>query len=124
VDWIAHFQPPRDPDDDPRPWPAPVVFEGKDHAILVLQLRERLGHRLISPQDHYLPLIHDRVGYQGEDRRANGTDRPTELSPFGEVVDDDDDSGLDGWTLQDELEEFRAKKQILRFEQRQRSAAA
>lgn len=114
MDWTEHFQPAAELIDDPRPLPVPVVFEGKEHSILVLQLRERLGQQLLHPRDDYLAGIHDRVGYQGEDRRSNGTDLPTELSPFGEVVDDDEPA-IEGWDLKEELEDFRARRVIFLF---------
>lgn len=123
MDWIDQFQPAAPSDDDARSPATPVVFESKAHALIILDLRERAGQQIVNPEDKALAEVHDRVGYQGDDRRDNGTDKPTELSPFGDVIDDDDGyDALQGWNLKEELEDFRAGRLTFLFPFRREAA--
>lgn len=112
VDWTRHFQPaPGAKGKEPKD-PVPCVFESREHAEAIYTLRVDLGQKLFVKGDRHLPDVHERVGYMGDDRRQNGTDKPSELSPFGDVIDDEDEpTGLEGWTLKKELAAWREAAQ-------------
>lgn len=109
-DWTQAFQPAEIPDKNTRTWPAPVVFENRDHRLEVLEERAENFQHLWHPEDKDLPEVHDRVGYRGSDRRANGTDTTPELDVY-DAFDDDPPTELPPGWLDMELADFRARRE-------------
>lgn len=97
--WLIPFSAP--PKELPKA-PLAIVTRHEDRVVL-FALRASLGQDLFANLID-LTDVHDRVGFAGDDRNANGTDKPAELvviDPFDEFADDDPDLP-EGW-LEEEL---------------------
>lgn len=112
MDWTKLFTLPQlhRPPVDPGASFTPVVFESREHSLIVLELRAERLQPLKHPGDSYLVDIHERTYYAGGDRRSNGTDKPAELCAYDEFTDDGREELPPGW-LDDELDDFRLRRQ-------------
>lgn len=92
-----------------QPEPARAQLNQQER-VEILAARAALGVDLWCGLDWCGPLdptaVNDRLGWQGDDRRANGTDKPAEIAdPLDEFADD----GQDGPTWEEDLAAWRSR---------------
>lgn len=118
MDWLSLYSPDRETfADSTRPLPRPSDAASRAARVKEMALRHRRGERITgqpgdwnAQNDMDLSMVHDRIGWMGSDRRANGTDEDPELvvhDALDEFADDHADLP-DGW-LEQELAEFRER---------------